>query len=198
MQSLEMRRLHNHTQPFVDLNATVHQPQLVPPSLQLQPSAPTPTQAAVYESFHVSARRPGGSIDLRFRHWLEELDSWLSINPQVTYLSMKDHPTQKSILDEITSIQEDVQDPSHVEKMAATLFKCAACTPLRRSTRQTHVGHACTSWPTRALGPQRAATPACALTHRSRAGTCGARRRHGTVSRSWWLSSTSCWGASAS
>jgi hypothetical protein len=53
MQSLEMRRLHQPGQPFHDPTATLHQPQIVPPSLQLQPSAPTPTQAAVYDSFQV-------------------------------------------------------------------------------------------------------------------------------------------------
>ena len=73
------------------------------------------------------SRRPAASIDVRFHNWLEEMDAWTALNqnPNVTYMQMKDHPTQKAVMEEITSIHEEVQDPSKVEKMAATLFKYA-------------------------------------------------------------------------
>lgn len=73
------------------------------------------------------ARRPAASIDARFHNWLEEMDAWTNLNqnPNVTYMQMKDHHTQKAVMEEITSIHEEVQDPSKVEKMAATLFKYA-------------------------------------------------------------------------
>ena len=64
---------------------------------------------------------------MRFHNWLEEMDAWTALNqnPNVTYMQMKDHPTQKAVMDEITSIHEEVQDPAKVERMAATLFKYA-------------------------------------------------------------------------
>jgi hypothetical protein len=77
------------------------------------------------------SRRPTASIDVRFHNWLEEMDAWANLNqnPNVTYMQMKDHPTQKAVMEEITSIQDEVQDLSKVEKMAATLFKYASYPP---------------------------------------------------------------------
>jgi hypothetical protein len=111
-------------QPFFDPNATIHQPQGVPPALQLMPGNPTAQQAAVYESFQTNRSAAGGqgAIEQRFNKWLEDLDTFINANPSLAYHTLKDHPTQKALVDDIMNLVETVSDSAQVEKMAATLF----------------------------------------------------------------------------
>lgn len=125
MQSFEVRRLHQPGQQFVDVNAHSHQLQGVPAVLQLQPGAPTPQQAAVYDTFQAATRRnvSPASLDQRFRNWLEEMDLLIDANPTLAYHTMKDNPTQKAIMEDISALSEQVNDLGHIEKMASALFK---------------------------------------------------------------------------
>lgn len=128
VQSFEVRRLHQPGQQFIDVNAHTHQLQGVPAVLQLQPGAPTPQQAAVYDTFQAATRRnvSPASLDQRFRNWLEEMDLLIDANPTLAYHTMKDNPTQKAIMEDISALSEQVNDLGQIEKMAAALFKCAA------------------------------------------------------------------------
>lgn len=136
MQSFEVRRVHQPGQQFIDVNAHTHQLQGVPAVLQLQPGAPTPQQAAVYDTFQAATRRnvSPASLDQRFRNWLEEMDLLIDANPTLAYHTMKDNPTQKAIMEDISALSEQVNDLGQIEKMAAALFKCvtlphACCFP---------------------------------------------------------------------